>query len=377
MKENIEEYHQTQIYQSFTNFDNNSNNNMTYSPKKDSIEFTFKKNIYDSNKSKHSEKNNEQNIYSKNDENIIQSGHFFNGEINESKFKILLKNIEEKNNIIKPLFNYIIHKKKTAKKLNNKKKCINLNKTKINSLKNGNLKKELQINNTIKNKNNNIKSNTSNVITIKNNNKYILNFITKESINTFLEISHGKIDNNDYDNNTIEKNENKENINNQNINIKRNTNDINLNRKIFNEILKNKSANQKNKNRKRDKIQKNKFEENSSFELLKNEYKQLKQKINENKKMNKKPKRIYQCKSTVVKHKNIKSDKKMTLNKKIFKINTTNGIYYKKNFKSKNIHNLKNNKLSYLNLSNIDKNNFIYNNNMFNSHRRLNSLSNN
>jgi hypothetical protein len=298
----------------------------------------------------------------------MQSGHFFNGEINESKFKILLKDIKEKNNIIKPLFNYIIHKKKTVKKLNNKNKCINLNKTKINSLKKCYMKKGLKINNSIINKNNN----SSNVITIKNNNKYILNFITKESINTFLEISHGKIDNN-----TIEKIENKENINNQNINIKKNSNDINLNRKIFNEILKNKSTNKKNKNRKRDKMQKSRFEENSSFELLKNEYKQLKQKINENKKMNKKHNRIYQCKSTIVKHKNIRSDKKMELNKKIFKINTTKAIYYRKNFKSKNIHNINMNKLSLLNFSNIDKNNCINYSNMFNSHRRLNSLSNN
>ena len=384
MKENIEQPLQSQIYQSFTNFNNDSINNKDNSPNKESFEFTFKKNICDSNKSKHSEKSIDHNIYSKNDENIIQSGHFCNEDINESKFKILLKKIKENNNIIKPLFNLIIQKKKNIKKLNSINKSINmknlssLNKIKINTLNSNRVKRELKINN---NTNMNKPNNNSNVITIKNNNKYIFNFLSKESLNTFLEISHESNDNDYNDNNKINIIENKENINSQNKKIKY-KNNINLNKKIYNELLRNKSADKKNKSRNKDKSKKGKFEKNCSFDILKNEYKELKQKINENKKINKKHNKLYPSKSTFIKDKNNRSEKKLMLTRKIIRIKSTtyhmmnNSKKDIKNNNNINIKNMKLNKLTLINLKTSNNNNLNnYNNKTFNSHRRMNSIS--
>lgn len=393
MTENSEEHHQSNIYQSFSNLNNdNSINNKVSSSKNENVEFTFKKIVSESIKSKHTEKGNDLNIYSKNDENIKQSGHFFNEDKNESKYKILLNNIKEKNNIIKPLFKFITQKKKTVKNMKNikniNKKIImknldNFNKTKINSLCYNHLKKRLKINNNNLEDINQPNNTSSNITTINNNNKYIFNFLSKGSIKTFLEISHDSFDN-EMNENKINTNDNKENYNSQNINIIKYKKNINLNRKIFNDIMSNRNEDNKNKKKcmTKDKAKNDKndkYEKNISFEILKNEYKELKQKIFENKIKNKNYKLNKQCPQKLmnIQDKKNASNKKLIVSKKKIKFNSTNlssVTYIKKDKKQKNINNIIINKFS---LININMNNKNDNNINFNSHRRLNSLSSN
>ena len=251
MTENFGEHLQTQIYQSFTNYNiDDSQNNKNSSSKKDNIEFTFKKIISDSNKAIEIKKETgDNNIYSKNDENIKQSGHFFNGLNNESKYKKIINNEKDKNNIIKPLFRFI--KKKNFEIQNLKMKKINKNlfikndiifETQNNLMYNNYFKQNLQ-NYTNKNNSNNL-NNSSNITTINNNNKYIFNILTKTPINTFLEISHdSNNDNNEY----ININENKENINTPNISLNNSKykKHFNVNKKIFNTIIQNKIGEKK------------------------------------------------------------------------------------------------------------------------------------
>jgi len=391
MKENSEEHHQSIIYQSFSNLNNNNSiNNKISSSKNENVEFTFKKIMSESIKSKHTEKGNDLDIYSKNDENIKQSGHFFNEDKNESKYKILLNNIKEKNNIIKPLFRFITQKKKIVKNMKNikniNKKIImknldNFNTSKINSLCYNHLKKRLKDNNNNLEDINKSNNTSSNITTINNNNKYIFNFLTKGSIKTFLEISHDSFDN-ELNESKINVNDNKENYNSQNINIIKYKKNINLNRKILNEIMSNKNTDNKNKKKcmTKDKTKNNKndkYGKNISFEILKNEYKQLKRKMFENKIKNKnyKSNKHYPQKLMSIQDKKSASNKKLIVTKKKIKFNSTNlssVTYIKKDNRQKNINNININKFS---LININMNNKNDNNINFNSHRKLNSIS--
>jgi len=190
MAENKEEEVQNQIYQSFSNniYDNSDHANNSPFIKENNVEFTFKKNISGSNKAKDAEKELSHNIYSKNDENIKQSGHFFNEANNESKYKQLLKKDKDKyNNIIKPLFKYIIKKKNEIKNMKMNKitnKIFAKNLEKINNSKINYFKKNLKLNNIGTNNSNS----GSNITTLNNNT--LFNVLTKSPLNSFLEISH-------------------------------------------------------------------------------------------------------------------------------------------------------------------------------------------
>ena len=114
--------------------------------------------------------------------------------------------------------------------------------------------------------------------------------MTKSPLNSFLEISHESYTENNEIRNT---NENKENFNNQNFNVNKYKNNFNMNKKMFNNVILNKNEKrntnyEKTRNKPKVKKDKNekyeKYEKNISFELLKNEYRELKQKIFENKK---------------------------------------------------------------------------------------------
>ena len=215
MAENIEEYIPTQIYQSFTNNNIENSQNINFSSiKKESEEFTFKKIISDSNKSTETEKEQEQDIYSKNDENIQQSGHFYNEKKEDLKNKELAKNIKGKNNMLKPLLKFIAKKKLKFQKLKlNKINTIFLFRKNLDATKNS--KRNLIYCNYFKNHLKlNINKNLSNINTKNNknnnNNKCLISYISKYPINTFLEISH---DSYNEKNENKKANENKENFN--------------------------------------------------------------------------------------------------------------------------------------------------------------------
>ena len=264
-------------------------------------------------------------------------------------------------------------------------------KTKNNLMYNNYSKQNLQnyINDT-----NNL-NNSSNITTINNNNKYIFNILTKSPINTFLEISH---ESNNENNEFININENKENINTPNISLNNSKykKHFNINKKIFNTIIKNKIGGKRNtffnksrnkienKNQKIDKYKNNK---NISFDLIKNEYRELKQKIFENKKNSKILKinkgNFQNC--TIANEKKTNSNKNLLLTKfktsnncKILKSTSflTNNNTKKLNYtsfltkiKKKRI--IKNVKTNFFSLKNYHQQQKINDN--LNSHRRLNS----
>ena len=374
MVEKIDESSQNQIYQSFTknNFENSQNLNIS-SIKKESEEFTFKKIISESNKSTGTEK--EQDIYSKNDENIQQSGHFYNEIKEDLKNKELINNIKGKNIILKPLLKFISKKKIEFQKLKlNKINTKFFFRKNLNVLKNS--KKNLIIcdyfTHDLKI---NINRNISNITTINNsNNKNCLSYLSKSPVNTFLEISHDSNYENNENKNT---NENKENYNTTNTVKNKNKfkNKFNINRKTFNDIKLNKSAEKKllkiSKSRNRPKIKNIKKENNISFELLKNEYKELKQKIFENK-INKIVHKTNKGKIKNVTNIIINHNKKINSNKNLlFKPN----INLKKNLNS--ISCLKRNKKRFI-FKNIKNSKFTFvpkNDNEKKSHRRLKSSS--
>lgn len=377
MTDNLQDEIQTQIFQSFTNNNNDNSDHFNSSYKNDNnIEFTFKKNITESNKTKETEKEISHNIYSKNDENIKQSGHFFNEVDNESKYKKMIDNEKEKyNNIIKPLFKLLIKKKKELKKLkickiNNKIFTQNLEKANNNKIKC--FKKNLKLNNIGSN------SNSGSNITAHNN--YTLFAVsTKSPINSFLEISHESYTEANENRNT---NENKENYNNQNLNKYIN----NINKKTINSITLNKSIAKRSTNyektRNKQKNNKNrkyiKYENNASFEMIKNEYRELKQKIIENKKKIKKKenKNNKECMknklegggdNNINSYKNLINSLKTNKTKAI--LNSINLI--KKNIKQNKAKNLKINTFSPTS-SNTQR---LIENNHINSHRRLKTIS--
>ena len=383
MVENLEEHLQTQIYQSFANLSNDKSENITNSSfKKENVEFTFKKLLSGSNKAKEIEKEKDNNIYSKNDENIKQSGHFFNGNNNESKYIKLINEQKEKNNIIKPLFKFITKEKMEIQNLKMKKinfvrkNLVILNKTKTNLLYKNYFKKNIKFKSNISKSNN-----TSNITTI-NNNKCIFNILTKSPVQTFLEISH---ESNNENNEDRKINENKENINTQNININTYKKNVKIKNKIYNtNIILNKSSKRKNietvKSRNNPKHKKIKYEKNISFDLLKNEYKELKQKINENKIKNKVNKLNKGYKTDISNNNKVKSDKKLTFNinknnRNNNKNNYNNSFFnsiscFKNKIKQNTIKKIKSSKFSLINDNNYRKDSFN-----LNSHRRLLSIS--
>lgn len=385
MAENKEEEVQNQIYQSFSNniYDNSDHANNSPFIKENNVEFTFKKNISGSNKAKDAEKELSHNIYSKNDENIKQSGHFFNEANNESKYKQLLKKDKDKyNNIIKPLFKYIIKKKNEIKNMKMNKitnKIFAKNLEKINNSKINYFKKNLKLNNIGTNNSNS----GSNITTLNNNT--LFNVLTKSPLNSFLEISHESYN----ENNEITINENKENLNfnSQNFNISKYQNNFTINKKIkiFDNNILTKSIEKRNtnvertRNKQKNKKDKNeKYKKNISFEVIKN-YKELKQKIIENKiksKMNKNNKINREClKSNTKKNDQfVNSNKNLIFNLKINKkenYNSNSVNILKKNIKQNNFKNLKKNIFSPVN-GNTHR---LNESNHINSHRRLKTIS--
>jgi hypothetical protein len=365
----------------------------------------------------------ENNIYSKNDKNIKQSGHFFNEIKNESKYKQLLKNDNGKNNLIKPLFKIVDHKNIKIKKIKklkinkiNKKIFIktleNIEKSRMTTIGTNYLKRDFnldskndkagqdkhQINSTTYINNTN---NISNITNFNNNSKFIINFVTQAPINTFLEISHDShFENNENKNENA--NPNKENINlnskKENYktnNIKVNDYDIifNKNKKIPDKIYNNNTIMSKdeeknntsnvnlntihtNKTRNNPKNKKEKYDKNISFDIVKSEYKELKQKIFENKIK----KKTYKANKGFLKK--INPEKKMCTNKssvcnkrmnKFNQMSLSTTTYFKKNIKQKPIKNLKINKISFISSYNS------YNNesDLFNTHRRMKSIASN
>ena len=375
MEEYIGEYIQTQIYQSFTNNNNENSQNFNCSSiKKESEEFTFKKIISDSNKSNVSEKKKEQGIYSKNDENIQQSGHFYNEIKEDLKNKELFNNTKKENKVLKPLLKFMFKKKLEFQKLKlNKINAKFLFQKNLNIFKNSKknlihcdcFKHDLKIN---------INKNISNITTVNNrNNKCLLNYHSKSPVNTFLEISHDS----NYENKENKNiNENKKNYNTTNaVTNKHKKNKFNINRKTFDDIKLNKSAEKKllkiSNFKNKPKIKNIKKENNISFELLKNEYKELKQKIFENK-INRKILKTNKGKIKNVTNIIISHDKKINSNKNLlFKPNISlkkniNSIsYLSKNKKRIIFKNIKNSKFTFVHT----------NDNRKRYHRRLKSSS--
>ena len=424
MNDYLEQNYQNQIFQSFAKNINDESQKITNSSsKKENIEFTFKKLIFGSNRNKDMGKDIENNIYSKNDKNIKQSGHFFNEIKNESKYKQLLKNDNGKNNLIKPLFKIVDHKNIKIKKIKklkinkiNKKIFIktleNIEKSRMTTIGTNYLKRDFnldskndkdgqgknQINSTTYINNTN---NISNITNFNNNSKFIINFVTQAPINTFLEISHDShFENNENKNENA--NPNKENINlnskKENYktnNIKVNDYDIifNKNKKIPDKIYNNNTIMSKdeeknntsnvnlntihtNKTRNNPKNKKEKYDKNISFDIVKSEYKELKQKIFENKIK----KKTYKANKGYIKKNN--QEKKMCTNKssvcnkrmnKFNQMSLSTTTYFKKNIKQKPIKNLKINKISFISSYNS------YNNesDLFNTHRRMKSIASN
>ena len=424
MNDYLEENYQNQIFQSFAKNINDEPQKVTNSSsKKENIEFTFKKLIFGSNKNKEMEKEFENNIYSKNDKNIKQSGHFFNEIKNESKYKQLLKNDKGKNNLIKPLFKFIEHKKIKLKRLKinkiNKKIFIktleNMQKSRMTTIGTNYLKRDFNFNSKNDKKaqgNNQINSTTyinntnniSNITNFNNNSKFIINFVTQTPLNTFLEISHDShFENNDNKNENV--NSNKENIN-LNINkdnYKIDNNKVNDYERIFNKnkkipdkiynkdsinLIMNKDEEKKNslnvnlntihttKTRNKPKNKKEKYDKNISFDIVKSEYKELKQKIFENK-LKKKANKLN--KGYLIKNnpeKKMSTNKSSICNKRMNKFNQANlstTTYFKKNIRQKAIKNLKINKISFIS----SYNSFNNENDLFNTHRRMKSIASN
>jgi hypothetical protein len=420
MNDYLEENYQNQIFQSFAKNINDEPQKVTNSSsKKENIEFTFKKLIFGSNKNKEMEKEFENNIYSKNDKNIKQSGHFFNEIKNESKYKQLLKNDKGKNNLIKPLFKFIEHKKIKLKRLKinkiNKKIFIktleNMQKSRMTTIGTNYLKRDFNFNSKNDKKtqgNNQINSTTyinntnniSNITNFNNNSKFIINFVTQTPLNTFLEISHDSyFENNENKNENT--NSNKENINlnsnKENIkanNIKVNDYEIIFNKnkkipdKIYNNTIMSKVEEKKNssnmnlntihtnKTRNNPKNKKEKYDKNISFDIVKNEYKELKQKIFENK-IKKKAYKLNKGYITKINpEKKMSTNKSSVCNKRMNKFNQTSlstTTYFKKNIKQKPIKNLKINKISFIS----SYNSFNNESDLFNTHRRMKSIASN
>lgn len=431
MNDNSQEIYQNQIYQSFSKYNIEECPKIkTSSSKKENTEFTFKKAIPQSNRSKGTETEveteieieKENNIYSKNDENIKQSAYFFNEIKKESKYKKLLNNEKEKHNIIKPLFNFNDKKKiqiqnykinkinkkillKTIESLNKKrmnsigfnylKRNIKLNHINSNSNSNSNINSNINVNslnniNNINFMNNNI-NNDKNINNLNSNNKLIINFLTQATMNTFLEISHeSQCENNDnkIENININCNKNnnkninlinKENINNGNINININEYKINydknkiIHNNIYNNVIINKSAEKKNENKTRNKpkSKNEKYEKNISIDILKNEYKELKQKIFENKVKN----QIYNTNRGFTNYKYKKfTEKNSSISiQRLNKYNPGNFSfvsYFSNKIKQKKIKNAKFNKIHFLNKSSINKDN-----DFLNTHKRFKSIA--
>ena len=424
MNDYLEQNYQNQIFQSFAKNINDESQKITNSSsKKENIEFTFKKLIFGSNRNKDMGKDIENNIYSKNDKNIKQSGHFFNEIKNESKYKQLLKNDNGKNNLIKPLFKIVDHKNIKIKKIKklkinkiNKKIFIktleNIEKSRMTTIGTNYLKRDFnldskndkagqgenQINSTTYINNTN---NISNITNFNNNSKFIINFVTQAPINTFLEISHDShFENNENKNENA--NPNKENINlnskKENYktnNIKVNDYDIifNKNKKIPDKIYNNNTIMSKdeeknntsnvnlntihtNKTRNNPKNKKEKYDKNISFDIVKSEYKELKQKIFENK-IKKKAYKLNKGYITKINpEKKMSTNKSSVCNKRMNKFNQmslSTTTYFKKNIKQKPIKNLKINKISFISSYNS------YNNesDLFNTHRRMKSIASN
>lgn len=418
MNDYIEDNYQNQIFQSFAKNINDESQKITNSSsKKENAEFTFKKLIFGSNKNKDMEKEIENNIYSKNDKNIKQSGHFFNEIKNESKYKQLLKNDNGKHNLIKPLFKFIDHKNIKIKKLKinkiNKKIFIktleNIQKSRMTTIGTNYLKRDFNLdskNDKDSQCNNQINSTTyinntnniSNITNFNNNSKFIINFVTQTPINTFLEISHDS---------HFENNENKnENANKENINMNMNsnkenfkTNNIKVNDyeiifnknnkiqdKIYNNTIRIKDEERKNssnvnlntiqanKTRNKPKNKKEKYDKNISFDIVKNEYKELKQKIFENK-IKKKTYKVNKGYITKINpEKKMSTNKSSICNKRMNKFNQTSlstTTYFKKNIKHKPIKNLKINKISFISFYNS----FSNESHLFNTHRRMKSIA--
>jgi hypothetical protein len=244
-------------------------------------------------------------------------------------------------------------------------------------------------------------NNISNITNFNNNSKFIINFVTQAPINTFLEISHDShFENNENKNENA--NPNKENINlnskKENYktnNIKVNDYDIifNKNKKIPDKIYNNNTIMSKdeeknntsnvnlntihtNKTRNNPKNKKEKYDKNISFDIVKSEYKELKQKIFENKIK----KKTYKANKGFLKK--INPEKKMCTNKssvcnkrmnKFNQMSLSTTTYFKKNIKQKPIKNLKINKISFISSYNS------YNNesDLFNTHRRMKSIASN
>jgi hypothetical protein len=420
MNDDLEENYQNQIFQSFAKNINDESQKITNSSsKKENIEFTFKKLIFGSNRNKDMGKDIENNIYSKNDKNIKQSGHFFNEIKNESKYKQLLKNDNGKNNLIKPLFKFIDHKNIKIKKLKinkiNKKIFIktleNIQKSRMTTIGTNYLKRDFNLDNkndktsqgnnqinatTYINNTNNI----SNITNFNNNSKFIINFVTQTPLNTFLEISHDShFENNENKNENT--NANKENINlnsnKENIkanNIKVNDYEIIFNKnkkipdKIYNNTIMSKDEEKKNssnvnlntihtnKTRNKPKNKKEKYDKNISFDIVKNEYKELKQKIFENK-IKKKAYKLNKGYITKINpEKKMSTNKSSVCNKRMNKFNQTSlstTTYFKKNIKQKPIKNLKINKISFIS----SYNSFNNESDLFNTHRRMKSIASN
>jgi len=416
MNDYLEENYQNQIFQSFAKNINDESQKITNSSsQKENIEFTFKKLIFGSNRNKDMEKDSENNIYSKNDKNIKQSGHFFNEIKNESKYKQLLKNDKGKNNLIKPLFKFKDHKNIKIKKVKinkiNKKIFIktlqNIQKSRMTTIGTNYLKRDFNLDNKndkCSKSNNQINATTyinntnniSNITNFNNNSKFIINFVTQTPINTFLEISHDShFENNENKNEIVNKeninlNNNKENYKSNNIKVNEYEIIFNKNKKIPDKIINNTimkkdeekknssnvNLNTINTNKTRNKVKnkKEKYDKNISFDIVKNEYKELKQKIFENK-IKKKAHKIN--KGYITK---INPEQKMSTNKssvcskrmnKFNQISLSTTTYFKNNIKQKPIKNLKINKISFINSYNS------FSNESDLSHRRMKSIASN
>ena len=192
------------VYQSFSKnyiFDSNHETNKT--SQNENIEFTFKKNLFFQKTEESPSKINDNkninnkmsplndkimNIYSKNDSNLQESGHFGKSKYNTNKYKNIIK--ENTINNKQPLFsiNDKISGKYSKSNLNikkterdesklstnkTKKSEITKNKSKVrmNSLNNNNNNiKNTYINNRNKNKNKKIKTESTYSLKVNNNN---------------------------------------------------------------------------------------------------------------------------------------------------------------------------------------------------------------
>ena len=226
MTENLDEKNNNQLFQSFCG-NNILYSNCKNSEKKDTeedFEFTFKKGICKNTNSKNS------NIYSQNDQNIIQSGHFCNNKNEPSKFRTIIENdCLNKNN------KQNIMKKYLFKIINNENLVNNLKKNKINS-RNQILKKLSNTNDSTK-----LKRKESSLLKTKKRTKFFeskINFVNPIQLNKRVIKMRKQEKNNE--------NINMNNILNTSRNIDRNKNDKNI---FFGKIkLALKNSNNKSKN---------------------------------------------------------------------------------------------------------------------------------